>query len=61
MLRSVEQNENIPVPHGRGRVGGKGVHGSRPEQSSAAVAKQNVSTPVPRRGGSRGGIQGFSP
>ena len=34
--------------------------GLRPGQSSTAVAEQNVDTPVPRRGGPRGGLQGFS-
>ena len=61
LLRSVKQIVDIPVPHGRGRVGGRSLQGLRPEQSSTAFAEQNVDSPVPRRGGSRGGLQGFSP
>ena len=61
LLRSVVQNVDIPVPHGRGRVVGRSLQDLRPEESSTAVAEQNVDTSVPRRGGSRGGLQGFSP
>ena len=52
----VEQNVDIPVPHGRDRVGG-GLLGFLPGQSStafggarfpAATAEQIVDTPVPR-------------
>ena len=53
----VEQNVDIPVPRGRGRVGG-GLLGFHPGQSSrafggaehfpAATAEQNVDIPVPR-------------
>ena len=53
----VEQNVDIPVPHGRDRVGG-GLLGLHPGQSStafggaryfpAATAEQIVDTPVPR-------------
>ena len=55
----VEQNVDIPVPHGRDRVGG-GLLGLIPGQSStalggaryfpAATAEQIVDTPVPRGG-----------
>ena len=58
---TAEQIIEIPVPHGRGRVVGRCLQDLRPEQSSTAVAEQNVDTSVPRRGGSRGGLQGFSP
>ena len=56
----VEQNVDIPVPHGRGRVGGRGLLGLHPGQSStafggaehfpAATAEQIVDIPVPRGG-----------
>ena len=59
LQRSVEQNVNTPVPHGRGRVGGTGRQGFHPRQSSTAVSEQTVS-PAPRREGTRGGLQGFS-
>ena len=49
LLRSVVQNVDIPVPHGRGRVVGRSLQDLRPEQSSAAVAEQNVDTSVPSR------------
>ena len=55
-----EQNVDIPVPHGRGRVGGRGLLGSHPGQSSTAfgaaehfpvaTAEQIVDIPVPRGG-----------
>ena len=58
--RLVEQNVDIPVPHGHDRVGG-GLLGLHPGQSStafggaryfpAATAEQIVDTPVPRGGG----------
>ena len=66
LQRTVEQNMDIPVPRGRGRVG-LGVH---PGQSStaysgadfpAATAEQNVDIPVPGRGGQQVGLQGFLP
>ena len=57
----VEQNVDIPVPHGRGRVGGGGLFGLHPGQSStafgeaehrfpAATAEQIVDIPDPRGG-----------
>ena len=56
----VEQNVDIPVPHGRGRVGGGRLLGLHPGQSStafggaehfpAATAEQLVDIPVPRGG-----------
>ena len=58
--RSVAQNVDTPVLHGRGSVSGSGLQDFRPGQSSSAVSEQTVS-PAPRREGSRGGVQGFSP
>ena len=58
--RSVAQNVDTPVLHGRGTVVGRSLQDLRPEQSSTAVSEQTVS-PAPRREGSRGGLQGFSP
>ena len=55
----LEQNVDIPVPHGRGRVGGGGLLGLHPGQSSTAfggaehrfaTAEQIVDIPVPRGG-----------
>ena len=61
LQRSVELNVNTPVPHGRGRVGGTGRQGFLQGQTTAAFVEQSVDSPAPRRGGSRGGLQGFSP
>ena len=58
--RSVAQNVDTPVLHGRGSVSGSGLQDFRTGQSSSAVSEQTVS-PAPRREGSRGGVQGFSP
>ena len=52
-LYLLKQKVDIPVPC-RG-----GLQGLRPGKSSTAAAEQNVSTPGPRRGGPRGGLQGF--
>ena len=59
----VEQNVDIPVPHGRGRVGGGGLLGLHPGQSStafggaehfpAATAEHLVDIPVPAPRGGR--------
>ena len=57
----MEQNIDIPALHGRGRVGGGGLNGLHPGQSStafgevqhrfpAATAEQIVDIPVPRGG-----------
>ena len=52
----VEQNEDIPVPYGRGgRAGGKGLQGLRPGQVSTALGRaDHVAIPVPRSGGLQG-------
>ena len=51
----VEQNVDIPVPHGRGdRGGGRGLQGLRPGQNSTAFGGEHVDIPVPRGGGFRG-------
>ena len=49
-----EQTADIPSSSGD-------LHGFRPRQSSTAVSEQNVSTPVPCRGGPRGGLHSFPP
>ena len=54
----MKQKVDIPVPR-RGSVGA--LQGLRPGQSSTAATQQNVATPVPSRGGPRGGLQGFPP
>ena len=48
----VEQNEDIPVPHGRGGlVGRRGLQGLRSGQNSTAFGRaDHVDVPVPRSG-----------
>ena len=52
----MEQNIDIPAPHGRGRVEGGGLHSLHPGLSTTAVgeaaatAEQIVDIPVPRGG-----------
>ena len=51
----VEQNVDIPVPHGRGgRVGIRGLQGFPGQDSTAFVGAERVENPVPRSGGLQG-------
>ena len=51
----VEQNVDIPVPHGRGgRVGVRGLQGFPGQDSTAVVGADRVDIPVPRSGGLQG-------
>ena len=56
----VEQNEDIPVPRGRGGlVGRRGLQGFSQGQNSAAFLQaEHVDIPVPRRGGLQSSCHG---
>ena len=59
----VEQNVDIPVPHGRrGRGGGDRLQGLRREQNSAAFCgAEHVDIPILHCRAGGGGLLGFSP
>ena len=59
----VEQNVDIPIPHGRGGwVGHGGLQGFSQGQGSTAIrGADHVDTPVPQGRGGVGGPQGFLP